>query len=341
MRWVERVWHDQRPPYAAVRAVLSPLGVAYGLAMRARRALYDRGLLRSLAPGVPVISVGNLTVGGTGKTPVAAWLAGKLRVRATPAVVLRGYGADEVEVHRRLNPGVTVIASPDRLAAVREARRAGADVVVADDAFQHRRLRRSADIVLLSVEQWRGPRHCLPAGPWREPVQAARLADLVIVTRKSASAEDARVVGDSLTAEGHRVAVVRLLPEALIDARSGARAPLDDVRGRHVLAIAGIGNPAAFADQLTLSGARVELAAFRDHHTYTASEAARLAARVPVGGLAICTLKDAVKLAALWPASSPLWYVSQHVVVEKGAEHVDELLERVLATRAGPTNTAG
>ena len=144
--------------------------MAYGAAMRARHGLYDSGALPSASPELPVLSIGNLTVGGTGKTPVAAWVAGQLRSRSRPAILLRGYGGDEVHVHARLNPGIPVIANADRVAGVRQALAQGADVVVADDAFQHRQLRRTADVVLVSVEQMLRPRRLLPAGPWREPL---------------------------------------------------------------------------------------------------------------------------------------------------------------------------
>ena len=342
MRGVDRIWSDRGGPLALARAALAPLGAMWGAIMRGRRALYERGILASHAPPVPVLSVGNLTVGGTGKTPFAAWVVARLRERATPAIVLRGYGGDEIEVHRRLNPGVPVVASADRLAAAREAERLGADVVVADDAFQHRRLARTADVVLLSVEQLERPRHCLPAGPWREPLSAAAAADLLVFTRKSAPADQARALAEEIAEEvGQPFMVAHLAPGRLLDARSGGTLPLASLAGREILAIAAVGEPQLFASQLASAGAVVTLASFRDHHEFTAAEASRLAARIPRGGLAVCTLKDAVKLVALWPASSELWYVSQQLVVEEGEANFNELLERVLAARVGTTTTAG
>lgn len=339
---IERVWNgDGRLP-RVMRSALAPLGAAYDMAMRLRRRLYDAGVLPSHAPELPVVSIGNLTVGGTGKTPFAAWVASRLRERARPAILLRGYGRDEVAVHERLNPGIPVIANADRVAGVREAGRAGADVVVADDAFQHRRLRRTADIVLLSVEQLQRPRRVLPAGPWRETLGAADHADLLVFTRKSASADDARRVIASLElARGRPFAIVHLAHSVLVNPRDRSSMPLEHLRGRDVLAIAAIGEPDAFRRQLEAAGARVRLTMFRDHHEFTGADVAELAAAVPRSGLAVCTLKDAVKLDALWPGSSPLWYVSQQLVVDEGAEHLDLLLERVLNARAGTTTTAG
>lgn len=346
MRLVERIWNDRGGALSVIRALLAPLGAAYGAGMRVRRRLYEAGVLPSHAPGLPVLSVGNLTVGGTGKTPVAAWVASRLRARAHPAIVLRGYGTDEVAVHALLNPGVPVVANADRVAAVREAKRAGADVVVADDAFQHRRVQRVADMLLLSVEQLQRPRRVLPAGPWRESLAAAASADLLVYTRKSASVEDARraaaVVSAAMGAAIRQPhAIVHLVPSAVVDARTQESRPLDVLRGRDVLAVAAIGEPDAFRSQLAAAGARVDLMPFRDHHAFTAEDASRIAGRIPSGGLVVCTLKDAVKLAPLWPASPPLWYVSQQLVVDEGAEHLNQLLDRVLSARDGTTTTAG
>jgi tetraacyldisaccharide 4'-kinase len=336
------MWFGDGVIAGAARVALGPFAMAYAAAMRARHGLYDSGALPSASPELPVLSVGNLTVGGTGKTPVAAWVAGQLRSRSRPAILLRGYGGDEVHVHARLNPGIPVIANADRVAGVRQALAQGADVVVADDAFQHRQLRRTADVVLVSVEQMRRPRRLLPAGPWREPLHSARRADLVILTRKTASRSEAGEAADEVRALTRRpVTIVELAPDTIVRASDNASEPLGMLRGRDVLAIAAIGEPDAFARQLERLGANVRLARFRDHHGFSGAEVAALAARVPAGGLVVCTLKDAVKLAALWPPSSPLWYVSQRLVVEDGAEHLNELLDRVLAARPGTTTTAG
>lgn len=339
---VERIWNDRGAGPTAARLALAPLGALYGGIMRARGALYDAGIIRSIEPELPVVSVGNLTVGGTGKTPVAAWVAARLRERARPAILLRGYGDDELLVHARLTPGIPVVASADRVEGVRKARDAGADIVVADDAFQHRRLRRTADIVLLSVEQLQRPRHVLPAGPWRESLSAIARADLIVLTRKSATLEEARAARRSLPRSGNvPVAIVHLAAHELVNARGAATRPLESLRGLDLLAVAAVGDPGAFRRQLEQAGAHVQLASFRDHHPFTREDAAALARRAPLGGLVVCTLKDAVKLAELWPASTPLWYVSQRLVVDEGAEHLNRLLDRALDARTGATNTAG
>ncbi|MGH7679711.1 MAG: tetraacyldisaccharide 4'-kinase, partial [Gemmatimonadaceae bacterium] len=262
---------------------------------------------------------------------------------ATPAIAMRGYGKDEDEVHRRLNPGVPVIVNANRTAAVIEAKVHGADVVVLDDAFQHRRMARNADIVLLSVEQLMRPRRLLPSGPWREHLSAAKRADLIVLTRKSASAGDAEKSRQLVQKEVPRIpmAVVHLAARDLVDTADGARQPLERLRGASVLAIAAIGEPALFQRQLEDLGADVTLAAYRDHHKFTDAEIRSLAQHVPRDGLALCTLKDAVKLSGRWPGPSRLWYVSQDLVVEQGVEELNRLLKRVLDARATAAITAG
>lgn len=325
------VWFAEGAGAAATRAALWPLSLLYGAVSGARRAMYSAGLLPVHAAELPCISVGNLTVGGTGKTPVAAWLAARLQARAPTAIVLRDYGGDEAEVHRRLNPDVAVVANPDRVAGVEQARAAGARIAVLDDALQHRRIARTANVVLLSVEQLQRPRRLLPAGPWREPLAVAGSADLIVLTRKSASPADARRELDRVAALFPEVprAGVSLAPRGLEQVNGKGIQSHDSLRGASVLAIAAIGEPDVFQRQLEQLGARVTLAAFRDHHRFTKPEVDALAAMAP-DALAVCTLKDAVKLAPVWPASRALWYVSQQLAVEEGAEHLDRLCARVL-----------
>ena len=146
------------------RLALAPVEGLYRGIVAARGALYDVGVLPSREPALPSVSVGNLSVGGTGKTPVSAYVAARLREKGgLPAIVLRGYGGDEPLVHATLNPASPVVVSADRLEGVERARVLGADVAVLDDAFQHRRARRSADIVLVSAESWSEQRRLLPA----------------------------------------------------------------------------------------------------------------------------------------------------------------------------------
>ena len=164
-RVIEAIWTGRGKPARVARALLAPAEVLYRAVVVTRGKFYDWGIFRAKRFSVPVLSVGNLSVGGTGKTPVAAWLARRFAgMGSVPAIVLRGYGGDEILVHERLNEGIPVIASADRVRGIREAIAEGVDVVVLDDAFQHRRARRDADVLLVSADAWTGKPRLLPAG---------------------------------------------------------------------------------------------------------------------------------------------------------------------------------
>ena len=312
-----------------VARALAPFGVVYGAAMRARNAAYSAGFRRVHPASVPTISVGNLTVGGTGKTPVSAWFAEQIASRGTrPGVVLRGYGADEPIVHRTLVPSAVVVADPDRVRGSARAVETGARAIVLDDAFQHRRAGRSVDVVLVAAEQGL-PRRCLPAGPLREPWSGLRRADALIVTRKTASAEAASAMAGALEARwGRPVAVMHLASGGL--RRAGGTAGDSPAVGARILAVSGIGEPAAFHEQLVGSGFTVTPMPFPDHHPFSAADVERIVARAAGFGAVVCTLKDAVKLSPRWPAHAPpLWYLSQAVRLDAGQGILDGLLDRL------------
>ena len=302
-----------------------------------RNTLYERDVLRTERSPIPVVSVGNLAVGGTGKTPMSAWLAGELLTRgASPAIVMRGYGDDEPDVHRLINPGVPVVVNADRVAAVHDAARQRCDVAILDDGFQHRRLARQEDIVLVSSDRWHEPIRLLPAGPWREPPSALSRASLVIVTRKAAEADSAHSLMQRLSklTRSGKGAVATLSLDSLHDAVSGEVRPLSGLTGRRVLAVAGIADPDSFVRQLQGAGAIVKLRGFPDHHVYQTTDIAQLVRDAGAFDHIICTLKDAVKLGSRWPREGPpLWYVSLRCEIEVGGADVSAMLDRVLAAR--------
>jgi tetraacyldisaccharide 4'-kinase len=345
MSVLERVWFDESLFARSARLVLAPPSWLYSSIVRMRGALFDRQVLHVHQAAVPVLSIGNLSVGGTGKTPLAAWAAERLRAAgAKPAVLLRGYGGDEPLVHAMLNPDVPVIADPDRVAGAQQALAAGADCAILDDGFQHRRLARIADWVLVSAEQPPEPARLLPAGPWREPTSSLRRATVVIVTRKSASLETASAVAARLGARyGVDCAIVHLTPSDVVDARERRSIGLQRLRGASVLLVAAIGAPAAFAAQVgELGVAQCETLTFRDHHRFTEPDVSRIVQASARFDAVVCTLKDAVKLTPLWPrAAPPLWYVSQRAEVERGEQLLAATLASVVSARASSTSTAG
>jgi tetraacyldisaccharide 4'-kinase len=333
---IEWLWRHPGAGARLARSLLLPASALFGAAVRVRNSLYDRRLLPVRAPRVPALSVGNLTVGGTGKTPVSSWLALRLQaLGARPAIVMRGYGDDEPLVHARLAPTIPVVVGANRFEAIARAASQGADVAVLDDAFQHRAVARVADVVLLSADARDTAERLLPSGRYREGMSALHRASIVIVTRKAASLARARALAAraSLTVPGVPVAIVQLALES-VHTGAGASAPLAWLRGRKVLAIAGVGDAATFGEQLAHAGATVRLRAYPDHHPFTDSDARSLARSLVSDEMPICTLKDAVKLAPLWPReAAAIGYVSQAVIVDENGSAIDAILELVNQAR--------
>lgn len=298
----------------------------------ARNAAFDRGMIGAERMDVPVVSVGNVGVGGAGKTPFAAWLAARLRVWGrAPGIALRGYGQDEILLHRELNPGVPVAAAARRVEAARELAAAGCDVVVLDDGFQHRRLARDLDVVLVAVEGWSPSPRLLPRGPWREDVSALARADVVVLTRKSAGAARAREVAAEVgrAAPGKPIAICHLAAERLAPLHGGGALELAWLRGRDVLAVAALAHPEPFFAALREAGARVEEAAYADHHPFSPADAASIQARAN-GRPIVMTHKDAVKLRTLLVPSAEALVLEQAVRIESGGEALDAALRRAL-----------
>jgi tetraacyldisaccharide 4'-kinase len=330
--WVPRWWRGEGGRVGAVLdAVLLPAEAAYRVAVALRGAAYTAGLRRVHRASIPVVSVGNLAVGGAGKTPVTAWIAAWLsRAGARPGVVLRGYGEDEVLVHRELNPEVPVFVAPRRIEGVEEAARSGCDVAVLDDAFQHRSLARELDVVLVAAESWTPAPRLLPRGGWREGPDALRRADLVVVTRKVAGPERAAAVATELAGLRGADRVVRCRLEAgpLVPLHDGGPAPPESLDGRAVLAVAGLADPEPFARRRAESGASVELARFPDHHPYSARDAEAIST-LAEGRPIVTTRKDAVKLRPLMPADAVAYVIEQRVELEAGRETLEAALRRV------------
>ncbi|HKJ93500.1 MAG TPA: tetraacyldisaccharide 4'-kinase [Longimicrobiales bacterium] len=325
---VEQRWRTGRPVGGVLGCALMPAAGLFRLAAGAYHAAYDSGVLRTWRAPVPVISVGNLTVGGTGKTPFTRWLVRRLIDRgACPGVLHGGYADDEPLLHRAWYPDIPVLAGRDRRATATAAVEAGATVLVMDDGFQHRRVARDLDIVLIAAETWTGTAPMLPRGPWREPLRALRRADLVVVTRRSADPDVARQVERALADIVPHCARARvhLAPAgwatAAGDTRTGGPG--------ECVAVAGVGQPAAFREQALALGAPItELLEFPDHHRYSAEDAAAVL-RAADGRAIVTTGKDAVKLRKLIDPAV-VWVLDQQVVVEEGEAALKETLTRVV-----------
>jgi tetraacyldisaccharide 4'-kinase len=320
----------------AWRYLLLPLAPFYRGAVAVRRAAYRRGLLQRTKLPVPVISVGNLTFGGTGKTPTVIALARDLvRMGRRPAILTRGYkrlddgqvvvvgpeprqtaaeiGDEPLEMARRL-PGVPVVVDADRARGGAEAQRLGADVVLLDDGFQHLRLERDLDLVLIDAgDPWGGGR-LPPLGRLREPVAALERANAVLITKAPSEwrplvAEIERVI--DRIAPRLQVFISRVRPSRVHVPGEGWLGS-EVLIGRRVMAFAALGRPDGFADTLADAGAEIVTSRwFPDHHAYNEQELSEVVDQAAkASAIPVTTAKDAVKL----PPDAGAWVVE--VVIE-------------------------
>ncbi|MEM7541322.1 MAG: tetraacyldisaccharide 4'-kinase [Pseudomonadota bacterium] len=300
---IDEVWYGRHP----LAYALAPISTMFGTAVRLRRRAYDTGLLSTYQAPVPVIVVGNLSVGGTGKTPLVIWLVERLREKGLkPGIVARGYqgrarnwpqqvrpdsdveavGDEALLLARRTKCPVAVGPNrPQAVAALLE--HADIDLIVSDDGLQHYALDRDIEIIVLDGDRRFGNQRCLPAGPLREPISRARFADLVVANGLSSRGEFSM----RLTAER----AVKLVSPS--DSQT-----LESFAGESVAAIAGIGNPQRFFSLLTRHGLRVNSQPFPDHYRFRTSD-------LPNDGdqKIFMTEKDAVKCERF--ADHRCWYV--------------------------------
>jgi tetraacyldisaccharide 4'-kinase len=344
-----KLWYEEPPGMSA----LQPLSWLYGGVVSARRAAYERGLLQSHAVSRPLIVVGNLTVGGTGKTPLTIWLANRLRQRGLEVgLVSRGYGreqsglrvvtadsswqevGDEPLLLQRRTGCMTIVAS-DRVAGAHELVARGAQVILADDGLQHLRMRRDCEIVVVDGARGFGNGRVLPAGPLRESGSRARTVDALVVNGGTPG-KPLRGLPPELTAAALRMRLTAAEAWQVRGASHGSSAgqvqPLEAFRGRPVHAVAGIGNPQRFFADLRACGLEIIEHPFPDHHALSAAD-------LDFGdGLAVLmTEKDAVKCGDL--AGPRLWYVP----VEAAFSEADSrrLLDLVTAKIDSFTPTGG
>lgn len=349
-RFAWRLWRgDAGPAGSAVSVALLPFEGLWRLVTHLRNHGHDRSVAARVE-GLTVVSVGNLAVGGTGKTPMSAWVASVLREAGrSPALLLSGYGEDEVALHRAWNPDVPAYAAADRVEAAKAARADGSDVAVLDDGFQHRRLGRSLDVVLLS-EADPIPGAVLPRGPYREPVAALRRADVVVVTRRGSGRVGARARLEALRRrgalpDGVTTAGARLAPEVAVALTHwvAERTRPSDETGRAtisgpsaydasggVLALTSIARPDRFRGNVAeLTGATTELLAYADHHAFSEDDARR-AHRIAGGRPIFITEKDAVKLKEHSAALGDAWVVVEQIEWDWGEDEVRARLWAVL-----------
>ncbi|MFM8980871.1 MAG: tetraacyldisaccharide 4'-kinase [Planctomycetia bacterium] len=328
---------------ALLRAALAPAAWAFGLAVAWRTRAYDRGGRRVERLPVPVVSVGNLVAGGTGKTPVTALLVQRLRALGRhPGVLARGYGprvagglSDEGAVLEALcGPGLPQREDPDRVRGGRAllAAPGAPDVLLLDDGFQHRRLARDLDLVLLDATCPWGHGHLLPRGLLRERPRALARAHLVALTRCE-QVEPAVLAALEREVAGHtRAPVLRLAFRPRHVEVAGRREPPGWLAGRAVLALAGVGRPQAFRRTLEALGAEVRATRFlADHGALPPGGLEDVLAQAQRVGAAcvVTTRKDAVKLAAPLPPALAVLDIEAELLA--GEAPLAAALARVLA----------
>jgi tetraacyldisaccharide 4'-kinase len=330
----------------AARLGLHAAALFYATGVQLRNVGFDWGLLPIRRAGVPVVSIGNLTAGGTGKTPMVAAIADWFTSRnVRPVILSRGYRSlenavnDEKLVLDQLCPDVAHLQSPNRVKSAQAACATHrAQVLILDDGFQHRRLARDLDIVLIdALDPW-GAGYLLPRGLLREPKSALKRADLIVLTRADHCEPGTK---ERILSEIRRASHSRPLIEASFEPvgltnASGAMTQVESIAGS-VVAFCGIGNPEGFRKTLRGAGMESRLVEFRtfpDHHHYTTTDLDDLArwARNLGADTLITTQKDLVKIPQSDLAGSPLWALTIRARITAGQDQLDGLLERLVVS---------
>lgn len=316
---------------ALARTGLAILEPAYRGIIRTRNTLYNQRVKASHDLGRFTVSVGNLTTGGTGKTPVVQWLADQaVSRRMRPAILMRGYGSkegfsDEAELLRR--PGVVVQINPDRIAGAKAvlSHDPSVDLFLLDDGFQHRRARRDVDLVLIDATCPFGYGHVLPRGLLREPIASLSRAHAILITRADAINDVSDIKRQiRMHAPTAPILCSRHVIGGLVDANGSV---VDLSRTGRCLILAGIGNPSAFAETLSAMGVRVvDQWSPGDHHVYTDMDVQRLIGWKNIDSI-ITTEKDWVKLRRL-PGIEKLSNLSRAILsIDFADGDADRLLE--------------
>lgn len=289
----------------------------YGAEIARRNRRFDAGR-RVITMDRPVLSVGNLSVGGTGKTPTVEWIVERLvSAGRRPCIAMRGYRAhggrsDEAEAYRRALPGVPVVAQPNRVDGLIRlfATRDGADVdcIVLDDGFQHRRLARQFDLVLVDASRDPFADHLLPAGWLREPVASLRRATAVVITHAELASPSALTALEARVRDEHGAPALAVTRHDWAGLRDGdGEHPVSWLAGKRVAAVCAIGNPGAFIERARIAAARPPVAeiVLRDHDPYAPATVRRILEAARGADAVVTTEKDWSRLrdvpAARWP----------------------------------------
>ena len=344
-----------RTPFA--RSLMQGLGLAsqlYNAGVRARTWAYRSGLFEKLTVETAVVSIGNVTVGGTGKTPLTICLARRLQACGRrPAIVSRGYlkkgrglvivsdtesilagrrrAGDEPYLMARALPGVPVVVGPNRaLASLVAVGRFKPDIILMDDAFQHLKIQRDLDVVVIDSTNPFGNNMLLPRGLLREPPKHLIRADLIVLTRvnQCTSLEELKANLAELNSLAPIVETVHK-PATLTDYHTGAKLDLAELEGTPVAALSGIGNPKAFEETLKELDADVRKSwRFPNHHVYRRTRLSDMADRARDMGVRaiVTTEKDMVRFPPGFAFTMPVWVLGIRMDVISGEEHLERIM---------------
>ncbi len=305
--------------------LLRTLAVVYGAAADLRNGLWDAGVFAPVRVRAPVISVGALSTGGAGKTPITAALARALADAGAAAAVITPGQGDELALHRELNPDIPTTGGRWRVPLARAAVARGAGVLLLDSGLQHRRLHRDLELISCNVDQ-AGDRARLPAGPYRERFTAFRRADAALLVRRAATPPRAEALASEISAVAPDTLLVHvpIRPAGLRAANDAAR---DLDRPDPAVAVAGVMWPESFFRSLGSARVRPDhRVALSDHARYERRTVDRIVAASAGRGI-VCTRKDAVRLAPRLPDGVPIWWLAERVDWGPGS---DALLAGVL-----------
>jgi tetraacyldisaccharide 4'-kinase len=337
---------DQRVMARLARPALAVIAGGYRLVISARNRCYDIGLFQAHRSPIPVVSIGNITLGGTGKTPFVEFVCRWFLDRGfRPAILSRGYGSDSgrndeaAMLHANL-PAVPHWQGKDRVELAQRIWQSESpgrcpDVLVLDDGFQHRRLARDLDIVLIDCTEPFGHGRMFPRGLLREPIQSLRRADIVVLSRSEHAPRDVRErIRDRIAASaGVNPLIIAEHRPTMLRSHSGATWPATALAGQSVAAFCGIGNPGAFRKTLEQLDCHVTgMRTFPDHHRYSEQDVAQLDdwAREMQPDFIVTTQKDHVKLSHAALADQPLVSLGIEVVIQDPGHFLDSALVRIV-----------
>ncbi|MFC1576080.1 tetraacyldisaccharide 4'-kinase [Candidatus Omnitrophota bacterium] len=318
-----------------VKAVLLVISCFYGIIVKAHHFFYKVNLLKSYKPDIFVISVGNITLGGTGKTPFSIMLAKKMAKKGKlPAVLIRGYGEDEWKVLEESlkGDGVNVLVGRDRIEKAREAERLGRQSIILDDGFQHIRLRRDLDIALIDATDPFGNRHLFPRGILRENISALKRADAIVLTKLDKVGSGASVLREEVKriAPGKTIVEAMHAPRRLVGL-DGSMKDKSYIDAKKVCVLSAICDPTYFRHSVEKTGALVGLEfIFPDHYSYRKSDIDMIFEKCRQEKIytVIITEKDAVKIRGLVPdgANVNVLALAIELEIKEGEDELDALL---------------